>query len=263
VKVLRAAIVVLASTVLALAQTGPEFEVASVRIVPPGDNSQSYMPTLQVQPGAQLRIYNRRLDEIIMLAFNVGVKQIDGPRWLIEPTTDPSAVTRYEIVAKVPADSKTEDVPLMLRKLLADRFKLKVHRESLTTQVYSLEVAKGGHKLQPPTSGKPPGCARVIVGGENIGAGAECFSVTMAQLAQQLQSLSPAYFRDGPVVDRTGLTDSFDLHLEWMLLQQLEASLSGPTMYQAVEKLGLTLQKKRESAEMLIVDQIEQKPIEN
>jgi uncharacterized protein (TIGR03435 family) len=47
------------------------------------------------------------------------------------------------------------------------------------------------------------------------------------------------------------------------LLAQLDAGLSGPTMYAAVEKLGLSLEKKREVAQMLIVDHCEQTPAEN
>jgi uncharacterized protein (TIGR03435 family) len=255
---------ILVFAVTARAQVRPEFEVASVRIVPPGNNSESYMPTIEVRPGATLRIYNRRLDEIIMLAYNIGARQIQGPRWLTEPTTDPSAVTRYEISAKVPADATTEQVPLMLQKLLEDRFKLKVHREEQNVQVYALEVSRDGHKLQTTTaSGRPPGCARVVTGGTDIGAAADCSNLTMSQLAQQLQSLAPAYFREGPVVDRTGLSGSFDARLEWMLLQQLEAGMTGPSLYQAVEKLGLTLQKKREAAEILVVDNAEQAPTEN
>ena len=235
-----------------------------VKLVGPDNNSESYMPTLEVRPGTVLRIYNRRLDEIIMLAYNIGARQISGPQWLIEPTTDPSKVTRYEINGKVPADARTEDVPLMLQKLLEDRFKLRVHRESRTVQVYALELGKGNHKLQEATAaGRPPGCARVVTGGELIGAAADCFSVTTSQLAQQLQSLSPAYFREGPVVDRTGLTGKFDLHLEWMLLSQIEAGMSGPTMYAAIEKLGLILEKKRDTAEILVVDHCEQTPAEN
>src|ERR1044071_1120150 len=112
------------------AQVRPEFEVASVKIVPPGNYSDSYMPTLDIPPGGTLHISNRRLDEIIMVAYNIGVKQLSGPRWLTEPTTDPSLVTHFEIVAKVPADGKKDQVPLMLQKLLEDRFKLQVHRES-------------------------------------------------------------------------------------------------------------------------------------
>ena len=103
----------------------------------------------------------------------------------------------------------------------------------------------------------------MVTGGAEIGAAADCFNITMEQLARQLATLSPAYFREGPVVDRTGLSDNYDLHLEWMLQAQLDAGLTGPTMYAAVEKLGLTLDKKRETAEMLIVDRAEPIPTEN
>ena len=74
---------------LAPAQVRPEFEVASVKIVPPGNNTESYMPTLDIAPGGTLNISNRRLDEIIMLAYNIGVKQLCselaklGPNWTL------------------------------------------------------------------------------------------------------------------------------------------------------------------------------------
>lgn len=248
---------------LAPAQVRLEFEVATVKIVPPGNNTESYMPTLDVAPGGTLHISNRRLDEIIMVAYNIGVKQLSGPRWLTEPTTDPSVVTRFEILAKVPGDARKDQIPLMLQKLLEDRFKLQVHRESRPTQVYVLGVGKSGSKLETsvPNSNRKPGCARVING--EVGAAADCYNVTAEQLAQQLQTLAPAYFREGPIVDRTGLTGAYDLRLEWMMQQQLEAGMSGPTMFAAVEKLGLNLEKKREVAEMLIIDHCEQAPTEN
>jgi uncharacterized protein (TIGR03435 family) len=257
------ALLPLAFAVLAPAQVRPEFEVASVKIVPPSNNTESYMPTLDIEPGGTLHISNRRLDEIIMMAYNIGVKQLSGPRWLTEPTTDPSVVTRYEILAKVPSDAKKDQIPLMLQKLLEDRFKLQVHRESRPTQVYVLGVGKGGPKLETsvPNGSRRPGCARVISG--QAGAAADCYNVSTAQLAQQLQTLAPAYFTDGPIVDRTSLTGTYDLRLEWMMLQQLEAGMSGPTMFAAVEKLGLSLEKKRDAAEILIIDHCEQAPTEN
>jgi uncharacterized protein (TIGR03435 family) len=85
----------------------------------------------------------------------------------------------------------------------------------------------------------------------------------MTQFAQQLQALAPAYFRDGPVIDRTGLTGAYDARLEWRLVAEIEAGITGPTMFTAVKKLGLELEKKRENAEMLIVDHCEQLPTEN
>ena len=259
-------VLVLETATYAQNATRPEFEVASVRVNDPGNNSVSYMPTLDVRPGSTLRISNRRLDEIIMLAYGIGGGQLSGPRWLTELTTDPTQVTRFEIVAKIPDDATKEQIPLMLQKLLEDRFKLKVHRESRPTQVYSLEVSKAGHKLATTIADarRPAGCVRAIAGGAaDYSAAADCNNMTMEQLAKQLAGLSPAYFREGPVVDRTGLKDAYDFRLEWRLLSEIEAGVPGPTMFAAVKKLGLELEKKRENAEMLIVDHCEQLPTEN
>src|SRR5206468_7953398 len=163
---LRCCLIVLWLATIAYSQnpTRPEFEVASIRVSDPQNLQVSYMPTLDVRPGGTLRISNRRLDEIIMLAYGVGGKQLAGPRWLTELTTDPTQVTRFEIVAKVPEDATKDQVPLMLQKLLEDRFKLKVHRESRPTEVYSLEVSRTGHKLNATVGGggRAPGCARAI-----------------------------------------------------------------------------------------------------
>jgi uncharacterized protein (TIGR03435 family) len=263
----RCCFIVLTFATASFAQnaTRPEFEVASVRLADPTNLQNSYLPTLDVRPGGTLRISNRRLDEIIMLAYGVGGRQISGPRWLTDLTTDPTQVSRFEIIAKVPDNATKEQIPLMLQHLLEDRFKLKVHRESRPTQVYSLEVSPNGHKLSDtlPNPNRTPGCSRAIGAGEDYSAAADCYNVTMTQLAQQLQALSPAYFRDGPVIDRTGLTGAYDVRLEWRLLSEVEAGVPGPTMFAAVKKLGLDLEKKRENAEMLIVDHCEQLPTEN
>jgi len=266
-RLFRCCLVVLTLAMATYAQNAsrPEFEVASVKVSDPQNLQVSYMPTLDVRPGATLRISSRRLDEIIMVAYGVGGRQLVGPRWLTELTTDPTQVTRFEIIAKVPDNATKDQVPLMLQHLLEDRFKLKVHRESRPTQVYSLEVAPNGHKLASSVAdgGRPPGCSRAIGGGEDYSAAADCFNISMAQLAQQLPALAPAYFREGPVVDRTGLTGTYDARLEWRLLSEIEAGATGPTIFAAVKKLGLDLEKKRENADMLIVDHCEQLPTEN
>jgi uncharacterized protein (TIGR03435 family) len=258
-------ILTLASAVYGQNPTRPEFEVASVRVSNPDNLQVSYMPTLNVPPGGTLRISNRRLDEIIMVAYGIGGNQLSGPRWLTELTTDPRQVTRFEIIAKVPENATKDQVPLMLQNLLEDRFKLKVHRESKPTQIYSLEVSANGHKLNTTVAipGRAPGCSRAIGAGEDYSAAADCYNVTIAQFAQQLPALAPAYFREGPVVDHTGLTGAYDARLEWRTLAEIEAGASGRTMFEAVKKLGLNLEKKRENAEMLIVDHCEQLPTEN
>ena len=263
----RCCLVLLAFATTAYAQNPgrPAFEVASIRVSEPENLQVSYMPTLDVRPGGTLRISNRRLDEIIMLAYNVGGTQLSGPRWLTELTTDPRQVRRFVIIAKVPEDSTKEQVPLMLQNLLEDRFKLQVHREMRQTQVYSLEVSANGHKLNTTVGDgrSAPGCVRAIGAGEDYSAAADCYAITMAQLAKQLPALAPAYFREGPVIDRTGLTEAYDVRLEWRLVAEIEAGVAGPTIFTAVKKLGLDMDKKRESAEMLIIDHCEQLPTEN
>src|SRR6185295_2778903 len=156
-------------------------EAASVKVADTQNLGTSYMPTLDVRPGGTLRISNRRLDEIIMLAYGVGGKQLSGPRWLTELTSDPTQVTRFEIIAKTPENATKDQVPLMLQALLEDRFKLKGHRESRPTEVYSLEVLPKGHKLNTTVAvaGRTAGCVRAIGSGEDYSAAADCYGVTM------------------------------------------------------------------------------------
>jgi uncharacterized protein (TIGR03435 family) len=121
----------------------PEFEVASVRPSSPDATLDSYVPTLNVAPGTTLRIANRQLKELIMIAYGIGGRQLAGPGWLIDPPGQASGdVVRFDIVAKVPGDASRDQVPLMLQNLLADRFRLKVHREPRPVVIYALSLAK-------------------------------------------------------------------------------------------------------------------------
>lgn len=244
---------------------GPEFEVATVRPSSPDATLDSYVPTLNVAPGATLRLANRQLKEIIMIAYNVGGRQLAGPNWLIDPPGQSNGdVPRFDIVAKVPADASRDQIPLMLQNLLADRFKLKVHREPREIVIYGLTTGKGGLKIKPAAEGsqRPSGCARNMFG-ENGVTTAVCQNMTTAQLAQQLQTLAPAYFREGPVVDQTGLTDAYDFTFGWITTLQRDAGQDGPSMYDAMDKIGLHLERKKGTAEVLVVDQSEKAPSEN
>jgi len=249
----------------------PEFEVASVRLASVENEEafrQSYVPTLDIAPGGTLQISNRQLRDIIMLAFNVGPGQLSGPEWLVDSQAPLREIPRFDIVAKVPDDAKKEQIALMLQALLEDRFKLKTHPSQKTIQVYALEVGKNGAKglkIVPAVEGdrRTPGCSRTLIFEEGVSAAALCQSVTMVQLAQQLQSLAPAYFREGPIVDKTGLTGRYDFKIEWVTIAEKEAGVSGPTMYEAVQKLGLNLDKRKDTSEILVIDRAEQMPTEN
>lgn len=242
----------------------PEFEVATVRRSSPDTILDSFVPTLNVAPGTTLRIANRQLKEIIMIAYGIGGRQMDGPQWLMNPRGGVADVPRFDIVAKVPSEAKQEDVPAMLQNLLANRFKLRVHREPRQISIYALEMGKGGLTIHPVPagSGSQSGCRRSMFG-ENGVTTAVCQNMTTAQLAQQLQTLSPAYFPEGPVIDTTGLTGSYDFTLQWITQQQRMEGQEGPSMFDAMDKLGLHIERRKGTTDVLVVDDAEQTPSAN
>lgn len=243
---------------------GPAFEVATVRQAPEEAILDSFVPTLNATPGGTLRLQNRQLKELIMIAYNIGGKQLAGPPWLIDPPGRAADVPRFDITAKVPGDATREQVPQMLQNLLAERFKVRLHRESRQIMIYSLELGKDGVKAQAKPDGerRASGCARNMFGQDGV-TRAVCQNMTTTQFAQQLQTLAPGYFREGPVVDNSGLTGNYDFELAWITQQQRDAGEDGPSMFDAIDKLGLHIDKKRGAAEVLVVDSAERKPTEN
>jgi uncharacterized protein (TIGR03435 family) len=242
----------------------PTFEVATVRQSSPETILDSFVPTLNVAPGTTLRILNRQLKELIMIAYNIGGRQLAGPQWLIDPPGRVGDIPRFDLVAKVPEDAKREDIPIMLQNLLEDRFKFHAHHEQRQIVIYSLEVAKGGLKIKPGPEGdkRQAGCARNMFGQNGVTT-AVCQNMPPTQLAQQLQTLAPGYFREGPVIDKTGLTAAYDFTLAWITQQQRDEGEDGPSMFDAVEKLGLHVEKQKGNADILVVDQVEQMPSAN
>jgi len=159
-----------------------------------------------------------------------------------------------------------DQLMLMLRRLLADRFKLKLHRESKEMQGYGLIVGKSGPKLQEvELAGK--GWSR------NRVDGIEGQEISMARLAEILAG------RLGrPVVDLTGIKGVFDLKLSWtpdpaMVKNPAEnkespavdsmSDPSGLSIFSALqEQLGLRLEARKVPGEIIVIDHVE-RPAEN
>jgi uncharacterized protein (TIGR03435 family) len=137
-----------------------------VRQSSPDTILDSFVPTLNVAPGTTLRILNRQLKELIMIAYDIGGRQLAGPQWLIDPPGRVGDIPRFDVVAKVPENAKREEIPIMLQNLLADRFQFRAHHEQRQIVMYSLEVAKGGLKIKPGPEGdkRQAGCARNMFG---------------------------------------------------------------------------------------------------
>jgi uncharacterized protein (TIGR03435 family) len=249
------------------AQKLPEFEVASIKpyitdvaAVGPGV-VDARMPNLSVNKSSIVTIVNLNLKNLIMLAYGVGGQQVLVPNWQADPDWTNN---RFNIQAKVPAGADKKDVPLMLQALLAERFHLVVHREQKATQVYALEIGKGPLKLQEVKADEdssPSGCTRSY-GSQNGWFVAACKGMTATRLAQAIQSLGPAYF-DKPVVDLTGLTGVYDFSVEWAMKAVAQSDAGGPTMFDAVEKLGLKFVPTNHAMEIIVVDHCEKQPTAN
>ncbi|MGA2270265.1 MAG: TIGR03435 family protein [Bryobacteraceae bacterium] len=150
----------------ALGQTpvaGPAFEVASVKPAGPLDAGQLRSGQRHVGmsiDAARVDIGSLSLADLIRIAYRVKPNQISGPDWM--------ASERFDVLAKLPEGASRDQVPEMLQALLAERFKLAVHRESKERAVYALVVGKNGPKLKESS----PDADAPAPDGANGGAGA-------------------------------------------------------------------------------------------
>jgi uncharacterized protein (TIGR03435 family) len=199
---------------------------------------------------------NVTLRRCVRGAYNVPEPQIiGGPKWVNQD--------RYHIEAKATVPAGDHELMLMLKTLLADRFKLVLHREQRAISGYRLVLGKAGLKAR--ASAPDEGSV-----GHSQRGRIEAEGCTMAQLALKL-----AEVLQQPVLDATGTLGKFDLKLEWMPdeMQAKPPSADprpgnppdqvGPTIFTALqEQLGLKLESGKVSAEVLVIDSAE-KPSQN
>jgi len=272
------ALVLIVLTLKALAQT-PSFEVASVKV----NRSSRGDIFINVLPDGRYRAFNATARELIRSAYGFDYQMfqiVDGPSWI---DTD-----RFDIDAKPQESATAEQVALMTRTLLADRFKLVLRKEKRDSPIYALVAARADKRLGPqlrraempcettrlganglPLSGvaNPPRCGFRYGPGSN-GTRITIVGRTMAQIAAGLQT-----FVERSVVDETGLSGTFEAEVDFAREQRrfgppvdpaaLEAPASAVPIYTAVqEQLGLRLDSRRGPVEVLAIDRIE-RPTEN
>ncbi len=272
-----------------------QFEVASVKVSPPivGSTRPALMGARggpgTADPG-QFTLGYATMKAILAQAFGVKANQITGPAWL-EKTDD-----HYDIVAKVPPGVSKEDGKTMLQNLLVERFGLTFHRETKDVQGYELAVGKNGPKLKesaisadpqpPPTAGRPLKLkTRIIFAGPDGRNATVAKQQSISQLADFLEGQLGK-----PVVDKTGLTAKYDYEFAFdrtglpgaFIPPAASASAAptagaagappgfdsapsgAPSLFNAVQQeLGLKLDPKKVTVELIVVDRIEKVPTEN
>lgn len=258
--------------------TSPSFEVATVK---PNKSGEPFI-RMQVLAGGRVDAQNMPVAELIRMAYGVQPFQVEGgPGWI---NTD-----RFDITAKseteFPSAGPGQALRPMMRSLLAERFGLKVRRETKEMPIYALIVARTDGKLgpklnpstvdcaalrgrgagrggppPPPGPGERPECG--IFGGPGIMAAGD---VPLNQIADMLSGRVRRL-----VVNKTGLTGnySFDVQFTPDQLPPPGTALppgappidpNGPSLFTAVqEQLGLKLDSQRGPVEMLVIESISQ-----
>ena len=267
--------IVLVAPILAQSVPLPSFEVASVKPTSAGPVSVGVFggAGLRFTPGGAFEAYNVTLGSIIRFAYGLrDFQTVGGPEWL---HTD-----RFDIQARGPQGAPDSDGPRRLQSLLAERFALKVHRETRDRPSYALVLARSNGSLGPrirKSDGPPAPSAFNAAGGPCTPPGPpgpismRLCGVTMAQL---VDTYLPMY-TDRRVVDRTGLAGGFDVALNFDNRQiapgagpggglPLSPQAAEPAAADAVsiftaleEQLGLKLEAQTGPAEVLVIDHVE------
>jgi uncharacterized protein (TIGR03435 family) len=241
----------------------PSFQVASVK--PNTDNPPNRMQ--RPFPGGRWSAKNATLAMMIVTAYKVQRYQVvGGPSWMESDG--------FDIEAKADPDVRNPQLLLMLQSLLADRFKLTLHRESRELPVYNLAGAKGSFNPPPPDPCAEPDTAVPAARG-----GMPCRNLRIgmsgsvdggnAPMPQLVATLAAIVGR--PVIDQTGFTGTLDVHLKFAP-DQLTQGLPGgavnaappdpdparPDIFSALqEQLGLKLTSSKGPVEVLVIDRVE------
>ena len=261
----RIAVVLLISSIIGLAlkaqalppsSTGTstqlqQFEVASVKPAAPGaPGGGAYL----LMPGGTFVGKNLPVKRLVMEAYGVTDFQITGgPAWIDSD--------RYDIDAKAEGLAKPDQLSLLIKALLADRFTLKIHSSTKELPIFLLVAGKSGPKIR--LSEHPdPGKSRVISRARISG------DFTIAELAKRLQPLLGRC-----VIDKTELRGEYGLNLEWTPdpgqgqpvpgVSTPPTDSNGPAIFTAIqEQLGLRLESRKGPVEILLIDRVE-RPSEN
>ena len=272
-----------------------QFEVVSVKPDTQGPGGPMFF---QNQPGGRFSATNVPVTMLITQAYRIQPFQLSGaPAW--------AANDRFDISAKAPAGVDLTPPPpsaspmpgaiqLMLRAMLADRFKLKVHTEPRETPSYDLVLARSDGKLgpqltpsttdcaaeaaaarargdqpAPPAFGTPMKCG-MRMGPGTLSAGSVAIIQFASAISQQLGRT---------VVDRTGLTGNFNIDITFtpdrlpqrppgapdgpINLNGVSIDPNGPSLLTAIqEQLGLKLEPSKTMMDIVVVDSVEH-PTEN
>jgi uncharacterized protein (TIGR03435 family) len=276
----RRLLVFLLAAVSTYAQQTPRpfaYDVATIKPVQP-DAPKTFSGVMDTPDGIDAEFVT--VPMLMKIAYGgmtfISDKQIIGaPAWASSQTYNIRAkITEADLAAlqKLTPEERKQSNQQMLQTLLAERFNLKVHRETRQLPVYELVLAKGGSKLKP-IGDDDPGVIKGTDGQLIKGSMARFersgkiivqqysmpeLAILLTQLAQEL---------DRPVLDKTGLTGKYNFTLNWSptihsISSHTDADDAVSIFTALQEDLGLRLQPSTGPVEVLVIDHVD-KPSDN
>jgi uncharacterized protein (TIGR03435 family) len=286
---------VVAATLLAGVAAGQTFEVASVKPNKSDDRPHSSFPLgpgeVYVQNGGLFSATNYPLVAYIVFAYKIAGSQ---EQVLLPQLPDWTKTDRFDIQARAEGNPGKDDMRMMMRALLADRFKLAIHNETRDVPVTAFVLAKAGKTgprlrrhgngapcttvASPAVAQAPPQtvdgdfpapCNGIFVMPPRV-PGQLRFGARNVTIAFIAESLTGAAKLGQAMVDKTGLTGTFDFTLEWT--PDSTSDKAGPlppaaevspgsnalTLQEALrDQLGIRLQPEKTSINIIVLDHIE------
>ncbi len=232
-------VAVVGGVLVAQAPTSPAFEVASIKLNISGDPRSG----TQNLPGGRVTVTNLRLRDLIRRAYGSNdIEVVGGPDWV--------DADRWDILAVAAPDDADTPWALMLKSLLAERFKLEAHFEPREQPIFQLVFARSDKRLGPAFHGTSckdddPRCGGTSANTSGIKSGTITgVGLTMAELGTRLSR-----FAERRVFDQTGLEGRYDFQLQW------SEDLSIFTAVQ--EQLGLKLESAKGPVDVVVIDHVE------
>jgi len=220
----------------------PDWEVVTVK---PGD---PYAKADRIHlHGRHLTLENETVEILMLGGFQIQKNQIASvPEWV--------KTERWTVdgLADVNGEPNVSQLQSLVRKVLTERFGLKIHREQREMQVFALTVAKGGSKMT--VNASDPNGLPDQHGTHGDGwVMYQYKNTSMPELALMLLSRV-----DRPIIDRTGLTGRYDLQLKWTTDDGHSTDPDAPPgLFTAIqEQVGLKLEPVRAMADVLVIDKV-------
>jgi uncharacterized protein (TIGR03435 family) len=225
--------------------SGQAFEAASIKAI---DLTKGSVNVQRMNGPERFQVV-LPLSELIYWAYGVRDFQVSGgPAWL--------ARDRFEVQATAGRTSSEAQIKQMLQALLADRFQLKLHRATKEVAIYALVLGKNGPRL-------------AVAKDAALCNGNGCFGVSLGSLTgsgatMDFTAYVLSHLTDRPVLDKTGLDGHYDFKMTYDQSSVTPPSpfmpttpTEGPSIFTAVEDLGLKLEPQKASVEMLVIDSVE------